>query len=459
MLVVIKPSPGLPHAALPPMPSPRTPIAPRADGPGTERQVALRPLRLGTTASALDAQGHPVSGANAEALAHYERAAAAFRRWQAGSDEQVAAALRAAPGFVMAHVLRAHLLLCSRDPASVRSARPVFEHARRLPVNEREQRHLDAIAAAVADDYEGAKSRLAALLERHPRDLLALQVAHAFDYLTGETLRLRDRVAAVLPAWPRDLPGRHAVLAMHAFGLQECADYDRARGFALEALAQDPGDARACHVMAHVFEMTGRADEGLRWMQEHAGVWGGDSLVAVHGWWHVALFHLAQGDLGRALALYDSRIRGAQRAELAHLIDAASLLWRLTLQGVDPGARWAELTTDWAAHIDDGFCSFSDLHAMLAFVGARDRSRADALMRSLLRSAATRTRHGQTTRDLGLPACRALAAFDRGDDRLAITLLASLPGELHRLGGSHAQRDVLRLTLLHAVQRSWCAVA
>jgi hypothetical protein len=32
-----------------------------------------------------------------------------------------------------------------------------------------------------------------------------------------------------------------------------------------------------------------------------------------------------------------------------------------------------------------------------------------------------------------------------------MSLLASLPALAHRIGGSHAQRDVLRLTLLQAV--------
>ena len=41
----------------------------------------------------------------------------------------------------------------------------------------------------------------------------------------------------------------------------------------------------------------------------------------------------------------------------------------------------------------------------------------------------------------------------RGNDTLAVTLLASLPALAHRLGGSHAQRDVLHLTLLRAVER------
>ena len=108
--------------------------------------------------------------------------------------------------------------------------------------------------------------------------------------------------------------------------------------------------------------------------------------------------------------------------------------------------------TAWSAHIDDGFCSFSDLHAMLAFVGARDWDRAQRLEQSLTRAQSMPTRHGETTRQLGLHACRALIAFGHGDKALAITLLAGLPALAHRLGGSHAQRDVLHLTLMHAVE-------
>jgi hypothetical protein len=138
---------------------------------------------------------------------------------------------------------------------------------------------------------------------------------------------------------------------------------------------------------------------------------------------------------------------------MADMIDASALLWRIALLGGDPGVRWTELATAWAAHIDDAFCSFNDLHAMLAFVGGGEWALAQRLESSLARSQAQHTRHGASSTLLGLPACRALMAFGRGDNTLAITLLASLPALAHRLGGSHAQRDVLNLTLLRAVER------
>jgi len=153
-----------------------------------------------------------------------------------------------------------------------------------------------------------------------------------------------------------------------------------------------------------------------------------------------------------ALALYDRYMR-AGSGDIADLIDAAALLWRAELAGGDPGARWAGLAQAWEPRIDDGFCSFNDLHATLAFVGARDWGRAHRLEQSLAHAQQLPTRHGETTRQLGLASCRALIAFGAGNDALAITLLASLPATAHRLGGSHAQRDVLHLTLQKAVER------
>lgn len=403
--------------------------------------------------SRFDHRDARVSGATPAALALYERALAAFVSWRSGADALLAQATEQAPGFVMAHALRAWMLAGGRDPRKLQAARNRLAAATALPANEHERQHLAALARVLADDHEGATTLLGGVLREHPRDLLALAMACGLDYLTGQAARMRDRVERVLPAWPPDLPGFHAVRAMHAFGLVECGENERAEDAALAALALDDGDARAHHAMAHVFEMSDRPDAGLRWMTAHARQWGTDTVVATHCGWHLALFHLARGEPGEALALYDRQIRAGQSTEVADLIDAAALLWRLQLKGIAVGARWSELATAWAPHIDDGYCSFSDMHAMLAFVGAHDESRSRQLEQALMRMQLQPTRHGVSTRQIGLPACRALMAYGRGDDALAIALLGSLPSRMHRLGGSHAQRDVLHLTLLQAIER------
>jgi hypothetical protein len=259
------------------------------------------------------------------------------------------------------------------------------------------------------------------------------------------------------------MPGYRAVLAMHAFALEECGEYAGAEEAALAALELDPSDVRAHHAMAHIFEMTGRADAGVRWMQQHLARWGADSPARTHCAWHLALFHLGRGDTTGALSLYDEHVRAGHSKEIADLIDASALLWRVRLsRGIDTPARWAELAASWAPHIEDAFCSFNDVHAMLAFVGAQDWERAHRLEGTLVASQSRPSRHAETTRHIGLPACRALIAFGRGDNALATRLFASLSSLAHRLGGSHAQRDVLGLTLRKAAERlrrplrRWC---
>jgi tetratricopeptide (TPR) repeat protein len=364
------------------------------------------------------------------------------------------AALETAPAFVMAHVLQAYVLLCTRDPAKVRAAAPVYERAAGLPANRRERLHLAAIGATLRDDYPGASEILSDLLAAYPRDVLALQVAHAFDYLGGDTAALVGRVAAVSSAWSPDLPGYHAVLAMHAFGLAESGDCARAEAVGLEALALEPRDARAHHALAHVFERAGRPGDGLRFLIDHAAAWAGDTFVDTHCHWHMALYHLERGERDAALRLYDEHIAPRDPRTVADLIDASSLLWRMALLGADVGDRWLGLAADWAPHLADGFCTFNDVHAMMAFASARDWRLTGRLLRELGRRQFLPTRHGTTTRLVGLPACRALLAFGVGDDEGAVRLLARLPPLEQRLGGSHAQRGVLDLTLRAAQARA-----
>lgn len=443
-------------ASAPKAPAAPTPLPSASAAVDVRRPTTGAPLRSNgvVAASRPDWRGCAVTGATGAALQAFERALATFQSWRAGAEDDVALALRESPDFVMAHVLRAYLYLASRDRARVASARPSLERARVLPGNAREQAHLAAIEAVLADDYERASSLLGSILQEHPRDVLALQIVHSFDYAGGDVARMGDRVPGVLPAWSRDVPGYHAVLAMHAFGLEESGEYERAEEIGRRALELNPFDARAHHAVAHVFEMTGRAEAGVRWMFERVAYWGSGTLVTTHCWWHLALHRLELGQIERALKLYDRRVRAGHSLEVADLIDAAALLWRVDLSGGEAGAeRWTELACAWAPHIEDRFCSFNDLHAMLAFVGARDRDRALRLELELARARLVPGRHGETTRRVGLASCRALIAFGRGEYADAIALLGSLPATAHRLGGSHAQRDVLQLTLLRAVER------
>jgi tetratricopeptide (TPR) repeat protein len=403
---------------------------------------------------ARDARGCEVTGASARALEHYERALDGFLAWTGEPRLEARRAREAAPGFVMGHLLEAYLHLCSRDPADAREVRRALRRARGLAQNARERMHAAAIATALGGDYGRSRELLAIILARYPRDLLALAVLHTIDHYLGETHDLHAQVAAVMPAWSAADPGYHGVLAMLAFGLEEAGAYGRAEDAALAALDLEPRDIRAHHARAHVLEMQGRAAEGLRWMGERSAYWTGAGASSTHVWWHLALYHLALGAAGHALELYDRRIAAAAVPSITELIDASALLWRLELGGTETGARWRVLGERWAPHAEDAFCAFNDLHAMLAFVGAGRRD----LMRRLVRAQRMRLARGGTNQlmllEVGWPACRALQAFEEEDYAGAAELLRGLPEVSHRLGGSHAQRGLIGLTLLAAEDRA-----
>jgi hypothetical protein len=400
-----------------------------------------------------DHRGLDISGATPAARDAFERALDAHLSWRSGAAAHLEQAVQAAPAFLMAHVLRAYFSLCSRDLALVRQAHAAHEIAASLPATPRERLHVAAIGAVLADDFQSLKAIVQTLLEQYPRDVLGLQIGHALDYLTGDIAGMAARVAAVLPAWSKDTPGYHAVLAMQAFSLVEAAQYARAADRGLRALELDPWDARAHHALTHVYEMTANAAAGMRWMEQRRVYWAADTVAATHLWWHWGLFHLALEEIQTALTIYDEHVRNRRSAEIADMIDASALLWRIELLGGETGQRWIELAAAWEARIEDGYCTFNDVHAMLALVGAREWRGARRLEGALHRSQSRRTRYGEMTRLVGLPVGRALIAFGRGDYARASRALGLLPASAHRIGGSHAQRDLLDLTRLEAARR------
>ena len=155
------------------------------------------------------------------------------------------------------------------------------------------------------------------------------------------------------------------------------------------------------------------------------------------------------------LRLYDERIRASRSKVVLDLIDAASLLWRLKLAGVDAGdARWSEIANAWAPLAEDGLYAFNDAHAMTAFVGAGREAEQATLLAAMTRAAEGRGSNAAMTREVGFPVARALQAFGRERWSETVELLSPIRGRLSLFGGSHAQRDLFQQTLLEAALRA-----
>ena len=154
------------------------------------------------------------------------------------------------------------------------------------------------------------------------------------------------------------------------------------------------------------------------------------------------------------LALYDGPIRGNRSALAMEMIDASAMLWRMQLRGIEVGERWHSLADRWVPQIEAGNYAFNDLHAMMAFASAGRGELAEQLRETLRAVLAGDGDNRAFTAEVGEAAARAVQAFAAGDHATAVALLRPIRSYAHRFGGSHAQRDLLDLTLIEAAVRS-----
>jgi hypothetical protein len=401
----------------------------------------------------IDALGHPVSGATVAAIDHYEQAAHELRCLVGDPLATIDRALSEAPAMSIAHTLRAWLHLLGTEAPALPTAREAAEAAAHHAGTDRERMHAQAAGLVARGRWRDGARLLEDLSARHPRDLLALQAGHQVDFFTGDSRLLRDRIARVRPHWNDAMPGHHAVLGMHAFGLEETGDYAQAESTGRRAIELQPRDTWAWHAVAHVHEMRNAPREGIAWLEPNAAHWAHDSFFAVHNWWHLALFRLEQDRHDEVLAMYDASIGGPGSGVVLDMIDQSALLWRLALRGVDVGDRWQALAERWAPHAASGNYAFNDLHAMMAFASA-GRAELAAKLREAQRAALAGEGDNRAfSAEVGEPATRAVQAFVAGDFTAVVALLRPIRSCAHRFGGSHAQRDLIDLTLIEAALR------
>ena len=402
-----------------------------------------------------DAQGHILSGATAAAAELFDQAARAFTLVHGDAIKLYDAAREAEPGFAMAHIGKAWIFAMANDPVMAAAARPLLAAIGGLTLNERELAHLAALTHALAGHREAARRVLDRHLMASPRDIIAHQAVALLDGFLGRFHCVRDRSARALPAWSRDQPSYGIMLGFLGFGLEEAGDYARSEDVSRQAAELEPMGFWPHHTVAHVMEMMGRPEDGLGWMVARERLWSTPAHAnQVHIWWHKALFHVELGHYEAALALYDGPVRATQRRLGVSLTNASALLWRLDTLGCDVGDRWGELARLWEDHADGRLCVFTDVHAAMAALRGGRETAVDDLLTAMRATAADGTEAAPIYRDIGLPAIQGLQAFHRERYADAVDHLLPARFNLWKLGGSHAQRDVLDWTLTEAAVRA-----
>ena len=406
-----------------------------------------------------DRYGNPTSAANPSAVAHLDAAVDCFLFFRGSMPDEINSSLQADPNFALTRALQAYIGVLGTEPDDAKVARETFlAFQNPTKLEPRERQHLAAAEALLEGDFFGAGRMLEEITISHPKDLLALAVGHQIDFFTGNSRMLRDRPAQAIAAWSVDDPNYSNVLGMLAFGLEECHQHDRALELGFEAVERNPKDVWALHAVGHTFEETGRFNDGMQYYDARASHWMTENYFLIHNWWHYALFALEAGDIARVLEIFDSALFNEASGGLAlQLLDASALLWRLKLEGHAEKTRFTALASRWLHKTEPAFYAFNDMHMMMAFVGAGWELEALDLIESrekwLASNPDPRINNVSMTREIGLPVCKAMLEFGRGNFLQVIEYLFPIRRRIHEFGGSHAQRDAVLKTLIEAALR------
>ncbi|KFC70513.1 hypothetical protein FG93_02965 [Bosea sp. LC85] len=405
-----------------------------------------------------DLSGERVTVANDAARLAWNDTLEAVLAHAAATPEHLARTLAADPDFALAHAAKGLMLLSLARSELLGPARDCLIKAQAAialrPVTRRECMLAEALAFWLADAPRLAAERLEAILEAHPLDVLALKLSHGLRFMLGDQAEMLACLRRAAPGFTGSHPLAGYVHGCYAFALEEQGFYAEAEHAGRRAVTLAPRDAWGRHAVAHVLEMTGRADEGIAWLGNPRN-WSHANNLRFHIVWHLALFRLERGETAEVLRLYDIDIRGEPTDDYRDIANGASLLARLEYAGVDVGTRWEELAALAEGRIDDGRLVFADLHYALSLLGAGHASGAVAIARTLVEDGrAHRSSERRQAARNGALAAFGLLAFHEGDYAEAARLLGAARNGLVVIGGSHAQRDLFEQAHIESLIRS-----
>jgi hypothetical protein len=130
------------------------------------------------------------------------------------------------------------------------------------------------------------------------------------------------------------------------------------------------------------------------------------------------------------------------------------MLFRLERRGVDVGVRWNEIADKAEARIGDCLSAFTLPHWMMALAATGREETARRMLDGMHAFAGNGTTTGRIVGEIAVPICEAVLAHRRGEAARAVALMRPVLDDMHRLGASHAQQDVLEQLFLDAAMKA-----
>jgi tetratricopeptide (TPR) repeat protein len=310
----------------------------------------------------------------------------------------------------------------------------------------RERQHVEALSALVAGETARGLDLVAEHLADFPRDALLVNQASSAIGFAGRPDREEYRMAfleRLAPAYGDDWWFQSAL----AFTYHEIDRYEDSRRLSERSLLQYPGNAGASHNLAHIYFETLDTDAGAAFLADWMAGYDARASFHCHLAWHLAMFELHRGRYAQALDIFERDVVAAVNPRLA-MIDGSALLWRFRLDGQDGGSGrpldWRPLA-ELAERVSRPGFVFGEIHAALAYAASGDEAALTRLMDGLR---ALDAKGHPIAGTVALPMVQGVAAFVAGDHAGALAHFEPVEGQMHRVGGSHAQWELFEETMV-----------
>ncbi len=348
------------------------------------------------------------------------------------------------PAMPMGLLFRAYLLKLAADPRFREPIRQCFETVSARPdLNDREQRHLAALSLWQADQMTDAVAVFDGIVVDYPKDMLALRVAHYLHFYGSGGKRMMDSLQVALEIWQTDDSYYGFLKGMQSFALEESGHYTEAEAAGLEALDINRKDIWAAHAVTHVYQMQSRFEEGLPFLESLLPEWHSANNFVYHLHWHKALQHIGLGNPLDALIVYDDALVEPLGDDFyLDVCNAASLLWRLEMSGLNVGDRWDQLHELSKNRIKDDELVFTSLHYLMAPAILGDAETVKAGLDHFHHWSTAKTTQGTVAKIVGETMATAITKLASEQKSEGVKLMESVQKEIYRIGGSHAQRHL-----------------
>jgi len=403
-----------------------------------------------------DRYGLPLSTNSSDAAIAYREGIDLMLSAWPGAAEAFERAIAADPEFALARVARARMHTIYQQGEAARKQAAVAREAVVRRGTEREKGHVETLALASEGNLPAALASALKHLESFPRDAVVLSLPlGAFGLFAFSGMADHDQAR-------QDLCERYAshygedwwFLTNYGWALTENGQVTRGRTITERGFDKRRANAHGAHALLHAMFEDGSISDADALVTQWIGGYDRSGLLYGHIYWHQALGALEVGDAAKALSIYADILDPPHNPAppLNVMSDCAALLWRLSAYGhAVPAHLWTEAETYATAHFPKTSLPFVEMHmALLAAV-----THNTAALDERLRVIEQRLADGKLAAGPVVPAmCRALRAFADEDFAACVRELAPALADVVRIGGSHAQREIIEDTFIIALMRS-----